>query len=501
MWSADLNAAPLGAPSRITWLHFVDSVLLEQAWFAIPQVDNDPASITSKWLSRMHSNGWRKRIRIHESTQRELCRIAFVCLALLPAIVVVAYSLTRIMPWYESYQKNLWQDRISNNLGVDVRFATIAFPSPERFRVKDLVCSHPETGKEILRVAQVNAAIDRTGWTVDLVSPELNGPQIQSAMQVIHDWFLCRPQKSASLLKLSVPKLVIYDGVRQTQFQDVDVALKPTEAVSKLYLMFSIEGQKFSERAKLIVERKHALESPITHWTIESKDIAIPCRILAERFPSLRALGDEAKFRGTLAWTQNEQHWSANLDGKFESVDLGVASLTIGSPIRGLANLSIDRAVIRDDRLQYAAGTVRKLPNQTGSVDGRWLEQTTRFLQLPTENNLPNSKNVELNMLGIAFTLDSNGLSLRGLSKPKQREWPMIAMEVDHKPIAGTTNPVPVSTVFAWLQSISWKTGIEGEFATQSSNQYQWIGRLLPWPGGESASESTQTPRIATDRR
>jgi hypothetical protein len=39
---------------------------------------------------------------------------------LIPLVFVACYSCVRITPWYQSYQKELWQQRISDNLGVNV---------------------------------------------------------------------------------------------------------------------------------------------------------------------------------------------------------------------------------------------------------------------------------------------------------------------------------------------------------------------------------------------
>ncbi|MFY8200605.1 MAG: hypothetical protein ACOVLE_08045 [Pirellula staleyi] len=454
----------------------------------------------------MPAKPWRKRIRIHESTQRELCRILFLFLALIPLVVVTCYSLVRITPGYQSYQKELWQQRISDNLGVDVRFSSIEFPSPERFRAHNFVCLHPETGKQILKVDKINAAMDRSGWTVDLVSPELNGPQIQGAMQVIHDWFLCRPQKSASLLRLSVPEILVFDGAENTKFQNVEVGLQPTETTSTLYLKFSIAGQNFSESSTLVIKRHHALASPTTHLELISNDISIPCRLLAKRFPTLHELGNDASFRGTMAWTQNDQNWDANIAGLFESVDLGIVTAPIGSPIHGIANLLIDQAFIADDRLLLAKGALDLSgTNGNGTAETEWVLRTRDAFGLPAQQSLwkLDNKTARIDRLAVQFELAPNGLKLEGKIRPTDPGWPNnIAMIVDQSAIIGSSTRIPLKTVSDWLLSTSERNklprGDESQVSTQNSEMGRYLARHLPWPKHEATALA---PFIANDQR
>jgi hypothetical protein len=356
-------------------------------------------------------------------------------------------------PWYQAYQKDAWQRRISENLGIDVTFASIEFPTPWHFRVVDLVCSDPETGKEILSAAQLRSTMDRSGWTVDLEALELNGMQLQNAVKTVHDWFLCRPKKTASLLKLNVPNLVIYDGTANTKMQNIEIALKPTSEKSSLWVRFSVDGQRFNERAVLTVERNHSLKHPTTTCQFRSHDIAIPCRILSDRFPVIGSFGDSAMFRGNIDFNPNNQPGVIELSGSFHSVELGNISASQGSPIRGRADLLVDKAILLDQRVQYARGSVQQTGQSAGSVRVDWLKQTTGMLNMPGEEELKGLSNGSLQSLHFGFEMNSSGLSITGQLPPKRPEWPSIVMEVDGQSIAGTS--IPMGNVFAWLQSTS----------------------------------------------
>ena len=384
--------------------------------------------------------------------------MVFFWLALMPVLGVLSYSVLRSTPWYQSYQKDLWQRRLSDNLGVEVHFKSIEFPSPNQFRTVELVCANPETGRVILKAAQVKATMDRNGWSVQVVSPELNGHEIQSAMKTVHDWFLCRPQKSASLLRLSVPDLVVDDGANKLRFQNVEVGLKPTDFASTLIVAFSLEGQKFERPASFRVDRDHIEES--TKWSIESKDIAIPCRVLSERFPPLRYLGSQASFQGTIAWWQKKQNWQMSIQGDVHSVDLAYASWPIGKPMQGVGKLSINNAVHSDGALREVRGV---LTSDSCTVDTDWLDRNTAYKMLYTDNDSPWSKmgpRAPIDQLAVQFSLDHQGLKFAGVSDPK---YPSLAAFVGGVPIGCTDRSIVTYSNFSDALSKYLKPNVEAQ--------------------------------------
>ena len=349
--------------------------------------------------------------------------MVFLWLALTPVVGVAGYSVLRITPWYQSYQKDLWQRRLSDNLGVNVHFRSIEFPSPNQFRATDLIFANPETGQQILTVETIEVSIDRGGWLVhNVVSPVLNGSQVQLVMDSLHDRFLCRPQSSACLLGLSMPELLISYRTNNFRIQNVKVGFTPTESMSQLLLLFSLDGRESSNRASLSVDRDHIAES--TKWTFKSNNSEIPCHVLSARFPSLRHLGSQASFRGTISGLQNKQNSQISIQGNVHSVDLAAATLPIGSPIQGLGELRNLTAIISGEGLRQSQGT---LISPSCNVDSDWLDRMIASSLLYTDpssrfskmgpiippNYLTRAKNV-----AVQFTLEEQGLRLSGNSDP-----------------------------------------------------------------------------------
>ena len=371
----------------------------------------------------MPSSPRKKRLRFHESTQRALCRMVFLLLALTPVVGVAGYSVLRITPWYQSYQKDLWQRRLSDNLGVNVHFKTIEFRSPNQFRATDLIFANPETGQQILTVETIEVSIDRGGWLVhNVVSPVLNGSQVQLVMDSLHDRFLCRPQSSACLLGLSMPELLISNRTNNIRIQNVKVGFTPTESMSQLLLLFSLDGRESSNRASLSVDRDHIAES--TKWTFKSNNSEIPCHVLSARFPPLRHLGSQASFRGTISCWQNKQNSQISIQGNVHSVDLAAATLPIGSPIQGLGELRNLTAIISGEGLRQSQGT---LISPSCNVDSDWLDRMIASNLLYTDSssrfskmgpNIPPNYLTRAKNVAVQFTLEEQGLRLSGNSDP-----------------------------------------------------------------------------------
>ena len=386
----------------------------------------------------MLSKARKKKLQFHESTQRALCRLVFLWLALLPALSVAGYSVLVSTPWYQSNQKERWQRRLSDNLGVDVRFKSIEFPSPHKFRAHDLVCYNVETDREIVKIAKVQASMDRSGWMVNVDSPIFNVEQIQTAMQVVHDRFMCRPQDSVSLLGLLMPELLISDGVNTTKLQNVNVGFKPTESISKLVVWYSMEESQFPSLAQFIVERDHITES--TSWTIDTKTTAIACNVLSSLFPSVKHFGSQASFRGMIDGRQRNSHWETTVRGDFHSIDLATASLPFGQPLKGLGKLSVENAIYSGEALQSAKGL---LTSSVFSVNTDRLDQLTDAGMLYSNDTKPwreMGTSASANRLGVRFQMNNQGLKFAGATTQPTSVEPsaLLAAYIGTKPIAFT---------------------------------------------------------------
>ncbi len=81
--------------------------------------------------------------QLHESTQRGLCRAAFLCLGVLPMCCAFALSVAQFVPAYQRSKASNWSDWLSARLGVAVQVAAVESLAPERFNLHEGALCRP----------------------------------------------------------------------------------------------------------------------------------------------------------------------------------------------------------------------------------------------------------------------------------------------------------------------------------------------------------------------
>jgi hypothetical protein len=201
-------------------------------------------------------------------------------------VLCVGFAVVSRTSWYTLRQKAAWRERIHNNLGLDVVFDSIEFPTPNRFRIKEFMCIHPETQQPKLHSPCVQGEISSNGWSLELDAAELVGNQTNVAASIIHDSFLCRPHNAVPILKLSIGSLSVQSSSEDTRNElpkanwprltQILVEYLPSLDRSELRLQFALGPGKISP-AKIHVRRNHMAANPRTDWAIKTQETSIPC--------------------------------------------------------------------------------------------------------------------------------------------------------------------------------------------------------------------------------
>ena len=97
-----------------------------------------------------------RMFRLHDSTRRQICTAAFICLCLLPTIGVCGWTIARHLPW----DRQAEAARLSGELGVAVSIESTAHTLPGVVRYTGLKLTDPETGTPLLYCGEVEAT-----WT------------------------------------------------------------------------------------------------------------------------------------------------------------------------------------------------------------------------------------------------------------------------------------------------------------------------------------------------
>ncbi len=438
----------------------------------------------------------KKRLALHESTQRGLCR-ALLCLGgIVPFLAVVIASLVMATPWYRDYQRAIWEHRISESLGIAVRATAFAWTAPQQFHATGVEVRHPETQKVIARIDRIDGLMKAKGWSLILDSPALDGSQVDQGLQVLHDWFLCRPQRSASLMAIALPRgISVHYGTEVTKIDRLEVLLRPSDQTSMIQARLNLADQPFGE-VTVQVSRNHGPDSTATSIELQSPQGWLPCSALSERFPVLHFLGANARFRGIIRCELQPHQWDASLNGELEQLDWGSATSVLGSPLRSLGALRLDQLNLRDGRILRAAG---EFQSRGGIADKSWLQHFAKQLNLPARFSDTNGEQIAVDAIAFRWSLDTQGLVLQGLL-PGPANWPPIAAQLDGTTLCTDSGTKGLQAMLYALQPPPMQPNTEPAVLDAST---AILSAILPWPNAASSpatsSLRTRITRAASD--
>jgi hypothetical protein len=332
-------------------------------------------------------------------------------------MLCVGFAVVSQTSWYTLRQKAAWRERIHNNLGLDVVFDSIEFPTPNRFRIKEFMCIHPETQQPILFSPCVQGEMTSKGWSLELATAELVSSQTNLAATIVHDSFLCRPHNAVPILKLSIGSLSVRSPATEPRgdvqpsvwpkLEQIVVEYLPSLDRSELKLQFAIGLGKQSP-AKVHVRRNHFAANPRTDWAIKTQETSIPCEPLIEWMPALEYLGPRAAFRGTADFWQDTRDWGCEIEGELDRARWESLTASLGSPVRGETRIGIRKSRIVNGHVQYASGRLEAAE----SVDGDWLQRIVSEFKWTPQEDVRKLTNGQYPVAGLALNFDLNDQGL-----------------------------------------------------------------------------------------
>lgn len=165
----------------------------QQLTLSLKNIAEKTLSLKTSTVLRMARRRFTTKWQMHESSQRGLCRAAFVLLGVLPLLAVIVLSVAQYIPAYQARRAASWSSWLSNRLGVNVQIAAVELLAPERYVLHGLKIAHPESRAALGRVRSVAVSHEGAAWVIKLDTPELETRQLATTWQMLHDWFVCRP--------------------------------------------------------------------------------------------------------------------------------------------------------------------------------------------------------------------------------------------------------------------------------------------------------------------
>lgn len=281
--------------------------------------------------------------RLHESTSRGLCRLAFLMMAGLPLIACVCFCAVQFFPSYQRQLIREWQSQISAVTGMDVRIGRVERLKPNCWRLHDVAIKHPESTTVVASASSLSLTYVRETLLVDAGTDsvvQVNGAELGRTWERLHETLLCQPNKKFNSL-VEVQRLTLRTQTAEEQLQNLTVSLGPSllpdqaAPVTRMTVQFALAQAESSgsgpppletERAALVLRRFH--DELTTQVLVHTGPTPLPCSLVRTFSSQADVFGLESRFVGDLLFVAGDD-WVASVpeNSSFEIRDVDFGSL------------------------------------------------------------------------------------------------------------------------------------------------------------------------------
>jgi hypothetical protein len=348
---------------------------------------------------------------MHERTRRNLCRLAFLALGVLPMIGTLAWAGYRVSPLYAAVERSSWEQRLRELTGLLATIERVEHPAGGTVLLTNVHLADPDGGDEVAKIRQTEISQQPQGIVVLLSQPEVVQGKFLRLWDSLHVRVLQGPLP-VQAIQVTTGELTLEVGSRAQTFKTVRCTVEPRESSVHAWLEFQLAGLETPSPAQIHIERNRRASPPVTRWTLQS-NAPLPCDIFADYVPCLSRFGDRAYFQGKLSVSMNRAEWSGDLVGRFSQVDLDQLTDSLPHKLSGLATVSIDRALVDRGAIYSADGNV-VCPGGTVSLSlvsslAQHLPLVTPEIMLATHAPLSS-----YDRLAFRFSISGEGCSLAG---------------------------------------------------------------------------------------
>jgi hypothetical protein len=436
----------------------------------------------------------RERTPMHERTQRAVSRLLFVFCCAVPTMITMLCVLVTWTPWYHNRALESLESAFSRDTGLIVQIEDFRRIAPSSLDLYQVLVLDPETQQEVARVRKLQWVSNDEEVAIVLHQPELQSSELAGAWQLIHDRFLCRPERTTNRTEVSCNDLTIHSRAGGQTFRDVRAWISPgKDAVDAIIQAVPVDSLA-NATIDIAVRRDRSGANPTTQWTLDTHDTPLPCSALAEYLPTLENLGTEAMFYGVMRWQLSGQDWWVDLSGsRFEEVSLSRVFERHEHRLTGTANIRLTRCRIEpSNRRSVIAGSIVA---RNGVIGQMLLSSARRFLNFTVREDVLADANRDPNydLLALEFDLNSTQLELTGICRNDSLYHglePDVVLCLDQMPLAKssrtTIDALQVASVFAPTHSVP----------VPISDQTSWLMNVLMPPSRPLPRDEQYPPRI-----
>ncbi|MBX3423631.1 MAG: hypothetical protein KF752_18905 [Pirellulaceae bacterium] len=390
-----------------------------------------------------------RTIRLHESTQRAICRASFVLLSLLPLALCLVWTVASYLPGYGQLQADRWQQRLAGMYGLTFRIDAVESLAPYRYRVTGVQLLHPETQAAIGQASSVDLHWEGGQWMASLTDMQVQLDQCLEACRIVHQWYMCRPGAQRYRATVTCKQLIIESAQQSQRIDDAVVQTFPETDKWGFKATFhhrdATEPKLPTKASQLLMVRRHDTNQSATELQLRA-ETPLPCWLLWEFFqgpPSADSLPvgwptlQPAWLTGVLDVRYQSNSSSLYLsDVKISQLDLSRWAFNQSAVMSGRADLHIAQAKFGSLGLDWAEGRLEMGP---GRIDASFLQSLGRYAQIQLPQSDLAVDSVSFDRLAAAFRIQPQQIQLLGQLSPSG-----CILQDARGPLAARLDPAPI---------------------------------------------------------
>jgi hypothetical protein len=355
--------------------------------------------------------------RLHETTNRRVCRWAFMLLCAAPTLAIAAWIGHGYRPWRLGDE----QRRLGAALHVDVRLADWREPRPGAVRTASVELADPTEAVSFVRLAKLEhrRAGDAAWLTVENIDVDMR--QFSSLAARLHLWLAQLAQRD---VRFRCQRLILHDSQSHdaATYRDVEAVIRRSDGGGYQVQFVAHVDTDAANPPRLRATLASSPAGDVTHGayataTLDATNAQLPLWLMAVFAPLGDGWGQAAVLAGTVRidFLDDDLHGVAT--GQLKNLDLAAIAAASGSHrAEGQAEVELDELRWQGVHVERVAGVVHAESIRVSpSVIAAATDQLFCGPQAPKEQPAPPMDALlAVDSVSCRFVLDSSGLALTG---------------------------------------------------------------------------------------
>jgi len=276
-------------------------------------------------------------LRLHQTTERRICRGAFLGLCALPTLAIVAWCATRNLPSHaRGYEREL-----SRRLGLDARLEAVEHLRPGELELVGLRLLDPENGQLVVHLMRLGVRESDGALLLRADEVTIHRQQVHLLADALARQ-MRRIQPDVAAMNLRVDRLTLTSPGEFHKLEKLQAALRADDERAQFFLGFPLTTKGDSQQARFWLTRtRRPAATTIAH--LDTGGARMPVSLLSLDGRRWELLGPQSELRGKLtarrADAQQEGTWDVDLTSA-ELVDVARQTSEGAAAYRQLAELA-----------------------------------------------------------------------------------------------------------------------------------------------------------------